>query len=62
MPESVWWRVCRDEGILKHLVLFFVINANLSVLGIAVFSPHKAIDLFVCRVVFKSGILSPFSN
>lgn len=51
-----------DEGILQRLVLFFVISANLSVLSIAVFSPLKAIDLFVCRVVFNSGILSPFSN
>lgn len=57
MARAMW-----DEGILQRLVLFFVISANLSVLSIAVFSPLKAIDLFVCRVVFNSGILSPFSN
>lgn len=41
-------RAMWDEGILQRLVLFFVISANLSVLSIAVFSPLKAIDLFVC--------------
>lgn len=41
-------RAMWDEGILQRLVLFFVISAHLSVLSIAVFSPLKAIDLFVC--------------
>lgn len=43
MARAMW-----DEGILQRLVLFFVISAHLSVLSIAVFSPLKAIDLFVC--------------